>query len=98
MVQESFKNKKEMERMGWNKKFHIGSDMNQILGEILEKYQNILPKSIYDLLKPLIIVQDKEFPYAISGTNKRTSGDNVRLQLLQLLRRNQMSKAFFGLL
>ena len=84
MIKSALKNKKELVRMGWNKKFHIGSDLNQMLGEILEKYQNIMPGTIYDILKPFIIVQDKEFPYAISGKNDKTSGKEIMILLYHL--------------
>lgn len=64
---------KEYIRMGWNKNFHPGSDLNQILGEILE----MVPKKIYNLLHPRIIRYDKEFPYAITESNHATTGKNI---------------------
>jgi len=85
MFREAMGNNKEMIRMGWSEKFHIGSDLNQILGEILEKYEKIMPKFLYDKLKPLIIVHDKEFPYAISEKNQETSGDEIMVLVNHLL-------------
>lgn len=57
---------KEKTRMGWSNVFHPGSDLNQILGKITEKYQNIMPADIYNDIKSRIINYSKEFPYAIS--------------------------------
>lgn len=76
-------------RMGWNDKFHPGSDLNQILGELLERYGDIMPKSIVNEIEPRIKKYDKEFPYAISESNKETTGEEIlmiyyRLQFKQL--------------
>jgi len=63
--------KKEKIRMGWDKKFHVGSDLNQILGQIIDEYSRDLPKSIVNKFKPLIISdKNKEFPFAVIKNNK----------------------------
>lgn len=71
----------EKYRMGWNDKFHPGSDLNQIFGELLDKYKNNIPKIFYDEIKPRIIYHNKEFPYAIMTKNKLTTGKKM-LKLL----------------
>lgn len=71
-------------RMGWNDKFHPGSDLNQILGELLEKYGENMPKSIYDAIEPRIKRYEKEFPYAISESNKLTTGVAILRVLCQM--------------
>lgn len=76
-------------RMGWNDRFHPGSDLNQILGELLERYADIIPKFIIDEIKPRIKRYNKEFPYAISEKNKKTTGEEIlmiyyRLQVKHL--------------
>ena len=71
--------------MGWSNKFHVGSDMNQILGELLESYEDIIPKFIYNIFSPCIIKLDKEFPYAISESNKLTAGDEIFMEYFRLL-------------
>lgn len=68
---------KEMTRMGWNLKFHPGSDLNQIIGEILDQYRDYIPKDLYNVLDPLIIKYDKEFPFAISQENPATTGKAI---------------------
>ncbi len=64
----------EKYRMGWSVTFHPGSDLNQILGELLERYEQNIPSVIYNAIKPRIIQYDKEFPYAISESNEQTTG------------------------
>lgn len=75
---------KEMLERGWNTKFHPGSDLNQIMGEILERYSNIMPKMFIKIIEPLIKKQDKQFPYAIRSSNKRTTGDEIMMLFWRL--------------
>lgn len=72
----------ECKRMGWSDKFHPGSDLNQIMGEILEIYHQYIPKNIRGELEPRIIRYDKEFPYAISQENPATTGKAI-IELLK---------------
>lgn len=80
---------KEKIRMGWHDTFHIGSDLNQILGEILDKYHDIMPKDLADDLSKRIIKHDKEFPFAISEENKSTSGSEI----MKMLNHKRMTKS-----
>ena len=60
-------------RLGWSSKFHVGGDLNQILG-ILSKYEHI-PLDIKNVLNKLVVKSGlKDFPYAITVDNKLTSG------------------------
>ena len=72
----------EKYRMGWNNKFHPGSDLNQIFGDLLHNFESNIPKFIYDKIKPRLIYHDKEFPYAIMTDNKLTTGKEM-LKLLK---------------
>jgi len=75
--------KEELHRMGWSLEFHPGSDLNQILGEIFERYQNIIPPNIYEKISPLIIKTDNdEFPFAIDISNEMTTGKHI-LNIIQ---------------
>ena len=60
--------------MGWANEFHPGSDLNQIFGELLERHQQTIHKAIYRAIKPRIKRYTKEFPFAISESNKLTTG------------------------
>ena len=73
--------KEEQYRMGWANEFHPGSDLNQIFGELLERYQQTIHKAIYRAIKPRIKRYTKEFPFAISESNKLTTG-KVLLRLI----------------
>ena len=64
-------------RMGWSKKFHPGSDLNQIIGQLFEEYKNDIPKDIHDIFFSRVIKYDKEYPYAISEENPLTTGKAV---------------------
>ena len=64
-------------RMGWNKEFHIGSDLNQMFGELMNFYEDDMPKEMVEKIKPLIIEKDKEFPYALHLENKHTTGKEM---------------------
>ena len=62
------KYQKEKKRLGWSEKFHIGGDLNQILG-ILSTYKYI-PKYIKRILRKIIIEnKNTDFPYAIQKQN-----------------------------
>lgn len=63
--------------MGWSDSFHPGSDLNQVLGELLNDYGKYMPKYIYNILKPRIISHEKEFPYAITESNELTTGEAI---------------------
>jgi hypothetical protein len=86
MIKNSDEN--EQLRMGWSLKFHIGSDMNQILGEMLDRYDDIIPKFIYDVIRPLLIKYDKEFEYAINTENKLTTGDEMTILCFSLMEKH----------
>ena len=67
------KYQKEKTRLGWSEKFHVGGDLNQILG-ILSNYKYI-PKKIKKNIDKIVIKNEgTDFPYAIQKTNKKTSG------------------------
>lgn len=76
--------------MGWSDKFHPGSGLNQILGEILERYDEIIPADIYQMLCPTIIKYDKEFPYTINIKNNLTSGHRIYKYLSTLTKYDQL--------
>lgn len=64
----------EKERLGWSENFHVGGDLNQILG-ILSNYKYI-PKNIKKNIDKIVIKNEgTDFPYAIQKTNKKTSGE-----------------------
>lgn len=67
------KYQQEKERLGWSEKFHVGGDLNQILG-ILSNYK-FIPKEIKQFIDKIVIknINNNDFPYAISMTNKKTS-------------------------
>lgn len=69
--------KAEKHRMGFSDKFHIGADLNQLLGYMLEDYYNDLPSILQELMKRHVIKLDKEFPYAIDVKNSKTSGFKI---------------------
>lgn len=65
--------KSEQIRLGWSPKFHIGGDLNQILG-ILSDWEYI-PKKLKSNIKKLVFKgKSKDFPYAIQKDNIKTSG------------------------
>ena len=64
-------------RMGWSMKFSPGRDLNLFLGELLERYHNIMPNKLYDSIHPLLIKANKEFPYAIADGNRKTTGRKI---------------------
>lgn len=64
----------EKKRLGWSSKFHVGGDLNQILG-LLSNYKYIPDKIRKNLNKIVIKKSDEsDFPYAIQKTNNKTSG------------------------
>jgi serine/threonine protein kinase len=67
------KYQKEKKILGWSNVFHVGGDLNQILG-ILLNYKYV-PKNIEKSIRN-IVVKNKgtKFPYAIQKTNSKTSG------------------------
>jgi len=69
--------KKECYRYGFSKNFNTGRDLNQMLGELLEKFSDVIPKDIHDKLITRIIKYDKEFPYAITESNPLTTGQSI---------------------
>lgn len=82
VMSNSIKYRSEKKRLGWSSKFHIGGDLNQILG-ILTEY-NSIPHNIKKLLNSIVIKTAKtDFPYAIQKGNKYTSGkyllDNFKI-------------------
>lgn len=66
----------EKYRLGFADHFHIGADLNQILGYIFEDYSSDIPPELMPL-KNKIITLDKEFPYAIATKNNKTSGHKI---------------------
>lgn len=68
----------ESKRMGWSKSFHVGADMNQMLGELFLLYSDWMPKIMVKTLSAHLISKKEEFPYAIAGSNMRTSGAAIK--------------------
>jgi hypothetical protein len=62
----------DRQRMGFSDKFHIGADLNQLLGYVMEEYKDEVP------IKFEVIKLDKEFPYAIDFRNPKTSGNKIQ--------------------
>ena len=73
VMSEMKKYQKEKARIGWSEKFHVGGDLNQILG-ILSNYKYIPKKYKKNINKIVIRNENAEFPYAIQKNNKKTSG------------------------
>lgn len=66
------KYQQEKKRLGWSSKFHLGGDLNQILG-ILSDYQYI-PLNIRHNIKTIVKFNPKnDFPYAVQKENIKTS-------------------------
>ena len=63
----------EKKRLGWSEKFHVGGDLNQILG-LLSNYRNIPAKLKQYIHKNVIKNEKSDFPFAIQSNNKKTSG------------------------
>jgi hypothetical protein len=76
--------KYEKIRMGWSSKFHVGVDLNQMMGEIINNYKDDIPNEIVDKIGKLIIEEKKEFPFSISYENINMSGKNVLRILKQI--------------
>jgi len=73
----------EKKRLGWSENFHIGGDLNQILG-ILSNYRYI-PFHIKKNIDKLVIKNEgSDFPYAIQKSNKKTSGKYLIKNFQQL--------------
>ena len=75
-----YASRKELIRMGWSKRFRIGSDMNQILG-CMQKYK-YMPANLKRFINKRLIKyvsgpDAKEFPYAINHSNKKLSARSV---------------------
>lgn len=80
---------KQMKKFGWNNNFHPGSDLNQILGELIEKYHNIMPKNIVDEISPRIIKHNKKYQFAIHNSNKLTTGDEIMGLIFKLMAKSR---------
>jgi len=57
-------------RLGWSRKFHLGGDLNQILG-ILSDFSSI-PEYIENNIKKIVIQTNADFPYASLEGNPST--------------------------
>ena len=67
----------ERYRMGWSEQFHPGSDLNQIIGELIDQFGDMMPPDLVEILSPLVIKIDKEFEFAISSSNDKTTGSSL---------------------
>lgn len=72
----------EKMRLGWSRKFHLGGDLNQILG-IISDFSSI-PEYIQKNIKKLVIQTNMDFPYTSIEGNKATTA-SVLLRNLDVL-------------
>jgi serine/threonine protein kinase len=69
---------KEKNRLGWNTKFKIGLDANQVYGELCNNFKDDIPKHILKKLLPLLKCdKTKEFAYTVPNGNKELSGKKI---------------------
>jgi predicted Ser/Thr protein kinase len=61
-------------RMGWSRKFHVGGDLNQILGSI-SQFPGIsgIPENMEKNIKAIVVHNDGDFPYTTVTDNPATS-------------------------
>lgn len=79
----------ENERMGWSREFHIGSDLNQMLGDIFDQFIHLIPHRLIHNIKPLIIQKEKEFPFAVVE-NEKTSGKNILNIIKKIIKEHEI--------
>lgn len=69
---------KEKNRLGWNTKFKIGTDANQIYGELCDNFKKDIPKNILKKILPLLKCDEtKEFHYTVPNGNKELNGKKI---------------------
>lgn len=61
--------------LGWSHKFHVGGDLNQILGILSDEYD--IPKSIKKKIDAIVIKNsnNNDWSYAIQKTNTKTDAN-----------------------